>query len=232
MQKQQGFTLVELAVSLVVIGLVLGMVSLPLMRQLNDRLGRVPGGQDAQDIQAALAMYMQTMGRLPCGSADAGGVENATLSGRKVQFLPWKTLGLPAGYDKYGSMFGYVVDPGICSAPVQWSGLLDQSPVVNVEFWGAAGKIAGNAVPVAVISYGKNRAGTVDRNGLRFGDAAASAKEKGQAIGQSPAMLYGRVSEAVQEFDDEVLVLPALLLANRASLGGYPVVRQPAFSGP
>ena len=34
MQKQQGFTLVELAVSLVVIGLVLGMVSLPLMRQL------------------------------------------------------------------------------------------------------------------------------------------------------------------------------------------------------
>ena len=65
MQKQQGFTLVELAVSLVVIGLVLGMVSLPLMRQLNDRLGRVPGGQDAQDIQAALAMYMQTMGHLP-----------------------------------------------------------------------------------------------------------------------------------------------------------------------
>lgn len=135
MQKQQGFTLVELAVSLVVIGLVLGMVSLPLMRQLNDRLGRVPGGQDAQDIQAALAMYMQTMGRLPCGSADAGGVENAGLSGRKVQFLPWKTLGLPAGYDKYGSMFGYVVDPGICSVPVQWSSLLDQSPVVNVEFW-------------------------------------------------------------------------------------------------
>ena len=90
---------------------------------------------------------------------------------------------------------------------------------------------AGNAVPVAVISYGKNRAGTVDRNGLRFGDATASAREKGQAIGQSPAMLYGRVSEAVQEFDDEVLVLPALLLANRASLGGYPVVRQPAASG-
>ena len=26
-------------------------------------------------------------------------------------------------------------------------------------------------------------------------------------------------------------LLPALLLANRASLGGYPVVRQPAASG-
>lgn len=105
-RRMLGFTLVELSVILLALGLILpGAV---IFWQLSER-HRVAGVQmDAQQqSRDALMGFLHANYRLPCPAADTAGVESCTDGGalRQVGYLPWRTLDLPrpeAGTLRYG----------------------------------------------------------------------------------------------------------------------------------
>lgn len=99
-----GFTLVEMAIVLVIVGLLLGGMLMPLSAQVEQR--RISETQKALDeINQALIGFAVTNGRLPCpatatiasGAAGAG-IENlptaAGCTGGQSGVLPWSTLGV------------------------------------------------------------------------------------------------------------------------------------------
>jgi prepilin-type N-terminal cleavage/methylation domain-containing protein len=100
--RARGFSLLELAVALVILGVVTLALwqfagTATVQRQAvaqRDLLGR------ADDAVAAFVLVNH---RLPCPAGDNGGIENCTL---QVGLLPYRTLGLPdaaAGRMRYGA---------------------------------------------------------------------------------------------------------------------------------
>ena len=101
-QRTHGFTLVELAMVLVILALLGGSLVVPLASRIEAR-DRQAATERLRDIQHALTGFAIIHGRLPCPStetdpaAPAYGVEdpppcNHAAEGR----LPWRTLALPA----------------------------------------------------------------------------------------------------------------------------------------
>lgn len=96
-----GFTLIEMAVALVVFALLLGSILVPLATQVEQR--KISDTRKAlEEIREALLGFAIINGRLPCPDTDddpaaAGyGLEEANCSAAPVAegYLPWKTLGV------------------------------------------------------------------------------------------------------------------------------------------
>ncbi|GAA6142575.1 type II secretion system protein [Hydrogenophaga sp. 5NK40-0174] len=102
----RGFTLVEIAITLVALGIIL--LGAVVFWQQSAR-ERVSAQQQDVQLQAreAVVGFAYAQYRLPCPAADANGVESCAAGGglRQVGFVPWRTLGLPrpeAGRLRYG----------------------------------------------------------------------------------------------------------------------------------
>lgn len=95
-RRMKGFTLVELSVVLLALGIILPAAV--MLWQFAERQ-RVTSVQMTSQQQArdALLGFLHANYRLPCPAADANGVEICTDGAglRQVGFLPWRTLGLP-----------------------------------------------------------------------------------------------------------------------------------------
>lgn len=95
-RSMQGFTLVEISVILLALGLILpGAI---VFWQLSERQRVTTVQVDVQQqTRDALVGYLHSNYRLPCPAADTAGVESCTEGGglRQVGFVPWRTLGLP-----------------------------------------------------------------------------------------------------------------------------------------
>ena len=129
-----GFTLVELAMVLVILALLGGSLLVPLASRIEAR-DRQAALERLRDIQGALTGFAIIHGRLPCPSTATDpadpryGVEdtapcNFAVEGR----LPWRSLALPAT-DPWGSArmapgdgwaghWRYRVDPAFSVAPI------------------------------------------------------------------------------------------------------------------
>ncbi|HUX63423.1 type II secretion system protein [Sulfuricella sp.] len=103
-----GFTLVEMAIVLVIVGLLLGGMLMPLSAQMEQR--RISETQKTMDeINQALIGFAVANKRLPCPSTQTDpaatdyGAEDASCSAAPVAegYLPWKTLGV-AELDAWG----------------------------------------------------------------------------------------------------------------------------------
>jgi prepilin-type N-terminal cleavage/methylation domain-containing protein len=133
-----GFTLAELAIAMVIVGLLLASAFIPLSAQIE--LRAISDTQRTMDgIRESLIGYAQANGRLPCpatgsiatGAANAG-VElltgNACTSALGV--VPWATLGVPET-DSWGRRFTYRVSPAYADlyAALTWETKIDTVPV-------------------------------------------------------------------------------------------------------
>ena len=105
-RNMMGFTLVELSVVLLALGLILPAAV--IFWQLQERQRVTTFQMDSQQqARDALLGFLHANYRLPCPAADTAGVE-ACLEGpdpRQVGYVPWRTLGLPrpeAGALRYG----------------------------------------------------------------------------------------------------------------------------------
>jgi prepilin-type N-terminal cleavage/methylation domain-containing protein len=105
---QRGFSLIELAVVVLVITLFLGSILVPLTTQVEQR--KISDTRKAlEEIQEALIGFAIINGRLPCPDTDSDptaagyGLEEATCGADPVTegYLPWKTLGV-AEMDAWG----------------------------------------------------------------------------------------------------------------------------------
>lgn len=124
MRRQEGFTLVEIAMVIVVLGLLLTVllgISASLISQQRIQTTRTR----LANVDAALTLFVSVNKRLPCPadgrlSASAGGAENATTGpprscngNQQHGVVPWGALGLTASdvEDGWGSRFTYRVGP-------------------------------------------------------------------------------------------------------------------------
>ena len=131
-----GFTLAEMAIVLLVVGLLLSSVLSTVSNQLDARNSRDMQTRIDQ-IKDALIGFAQANGRLPCpadgtiatGAANAGLEQfTVTVAGPPSQYvctnpngfgvLPWATLGVPET-DVWGRRFGYKVSPAFSDSILQ-----------------------------------------------------------------------------------------------------------------
>lgn len=107
--KTSGFTLVEIAIVLVIFGLLLSAFLAPLTAQRELRASEVTQ-QSLKLITEAINGFSILNGRLPCPSTQTDpananyGLEDATCSASYVAegYLPWRTLGVPE-MDEWGT---------------------------------------------------------------------------------------------------------------------------------
>ncbi len=106
---QRGFTLIELSVVLLVVGLLLGTLLMPIATQYRIRETREAQKQ-IEEVRQALIGFAQSQGRLPCPDTDRDGLENGPGPGcgNNNGFLPYASIGLPAT-DPWGRLYAYRV---------------------------------------------------------------------------------------------------------------------------
>ena len=164
-KQQQGFTLIEVAMVLMIIALILGGLLPTISAQIEQRRINDTRKQLA-DIQQALIGFAIVNSRLPCPAdgtiATIPGVNNG--AGQEKSncpnnanggVLPWVTLGV-SETDAWGQRYTYRVTPAFASATFQ----LNTSPNLDVGLTSSSSdKNIAAGVPVIVVSHGPNGLG-------------------------------------------------------------------------
>ncbi len=118
-ETQRGFTLVEMAIVLVIIGLIMG-TAVTIWRSSIESTRASTTRANMDNIKNALLSYAAAQGKLPCSEATAPpnnvGTESRTGAGvcscaQPPCYVPYQTLQLqlPRGNDAYGNAFRYDV---------------------------------------------------------------------------------------------------------------------------
>jgi prepilin-type N-terminal cleavage/methylation domain-containing protein len=136
--KQSGFTLVEIAVVLIIIGLTLGGLLVSLSAQIEIRNYNETESKIAI-IKESLMGFVVSTKRLPCPDTSGDGLEDLPTptiiadtpdAGKSTQMfvcsnaeglLPYQTLGLERA-DSWSNLFRYRVAPAFSNYEVIWSG--------------------------------------------------------------------------------------------------------------
>jgi len=128
-KREQGFTLVELSIVILIMGLILGGLAMPLSTQLEN--GRVRETQDLMSaMEDAIQGYAIVNGHLPCPATPSSNGLAATAGGACVSqhgFVPSTTLGLAGPrntdnllLDAWASPFRYSVSASDVDSDGNW----------------------------------------------------------------------------------------------------------------
>ena len=226
MKQQTGFTLVEMAMVLVIVGLLIGGLVTPLSMQLEQR--RVSETQKAlDDGREALIGFALRYGYLPCPAISASnGLEDRSGNGctnqKRVGYLPWATLGLPK-LDAWNHLFRYSVTPAFADSSLTTHFTLATARDITVatrDLKGALVPATGTAdIPAVILSHGKNGYGSTSDQGITIADAGVGNTDEklnsssatsfiSRSINDNPAQPGG-------EYDDMVAWLSPNILFNR-----------------
>lgn len=230
-KRQSGFTLVEMAMVMLIIGLLLGGLMPTLSAQMEaQRIEETH--QQMNEIRDALVGFAVINGRLPCpadGTA-AGGDELVTGSGAAATCtltkgaLPWGTLGVNET-DGWGRRFTYRVaanfadgadgtGAGSCSVSAGVSFQLCSIANLNVLATSGGSNVAANA-PAVVVSHGNNGLGAYPGGG---GNAIGTASgDEGENTDDDNIFVSKDYSPI---FDDQVIWLSPNILLNRMVAAG------------
>lgn len=173
-----GFTLVEMAVVLVILGLLLGGLLIPLSTQMeNDRRKETQATLEA--IREALIGYAVINDSLPCpdtnGDGQPGpGACNGGANQRNTGGLPYGLLGV-APTDAWGRPWIYAVNGAYTGTfTLGTPASINDGGNGDLEVWDGAGcggtRQLGERLPGIVISEGKNRYGGTLEPENRDGD--------------------------------------------------------------
>lgn len=202
-----GFTLVEMAVVVLLIGIVLTM-GLGMMRSTQENAAWSETRLKQDRIKVALIGFFRTNGRLPCpdsalpptGAEPAACLVNA---GRGV--LPWKVLGLSVGdvQDGWSNFFTYRVANRTPASSQNWTvkagatafslrELTAPLATFTLQERSDAGVLGAALVPnpvVVLISHGKNGAGARTVRGTALLPAPVGADELANATAGSTSFV-------------------------------------------
>ena len=185
-RHKTGFTLVELAIVLVIVALLASGLLVGIAAQRN-AAETIDAQRQLESIRETLTGFALTHGRLPCpalpnlASSDANaGVENCA---QPHGVLPWVTLGVPE-VDPWGRRFTYYAH-GSFTAAVPGGALasftLDTVGNANVKASsGSSGNVASD-LPAVVVSHGSRGAGAWQPNGSQLPGAAGDEAENADA---------------------------------------------------
>ncbi len=116
-KMQQGFTLVEMAIVMLILGLLLGGLLMPLSEQVNyKRYSETE--QILKEVREAMMGFALTQQRLPCPDTTGNGVENHPCITPNVEgAVPWVTLGVGRS-DAWQRPIRYRVDADFVSSSI------------------------------------------------------------------------------------------------------------------
>jgi type II secretion system protein G len=116
--RGRGFTLIEVAVVLIIIGLITASLVAPLTFQIEQSRNN-EARRDLSDAKEALLGFVMANGRLPCPDTSADGLEdacpNTNASAATLGNLPYATLGLKSS-DPWGRAYRYRVTNAFTTA--------------------------------------------------------------------------------------------------------------------
>jgi prepilin-type N-terminal cleavage/methylation domain-containing protein len=209
---QGGFTLIELAIVLVIIGVLLGSFLGTLGARI-DNARRTETLEALDKIKLSLYGFAMSQSpiRLPCPDTDNDGLEDmagascSTLS--SPGNLPWATLGISRG-DAWGSNFSYWV-ADLYSNAAGFTLATDATGVAQVND-SIGGNVLSNNVAAVIMSHGKNMYGSIDvnnvaRSAVPAGAAYDDERENLDADGAAPVLFISRSvasEEAITAYDD------------------------------
>lgn len=222
--RTRGFTLIEMAIVLVILGLLLGGLLVPLSNQVeNEKRGDTEETLDA--IREALIGFAMLNGRLPCPDTTAtpDGTENSpcgtALNLVATGTLPWATLNLNAGEDGWYQDLGYTVIQAFTNTTsfsanytntAGWTNVLTVYDATNCG--GGAGNAISLTVPALIVSPGKPKEA-----------AATSAHENENTDGDGCFVNRDFSDVAGNEFNDIVTwISPNILYTRMVSAGRLP----------
>ena len=230
--KTKGFTLVELAVVVIVIALLLGSLLVPLTTQVEQRKATQTQKQ-LEEIREALLGYAMVNGRLPRPAlSENDGRERDVVCGDArdcTGFLPWVALGLPK-CDAWGKMIRYSVVPQYANGTFDFNTGGTLKTVQTRLADGSLGNLATNLVAVVIShgpkNWGRTEQGTdiADSSGTNLDEDTnhakfycATAAECTDFISRSPATAP---SAPGGEFDDLVAWVPQTIALSRMVAAG------------
>jgi prepilin-type N-terminal cleavage/methylation domain-containing protein len=158
--KAQGFTLVEIAIVLIIVGLLLAAFLTPLTAQFEQkRVGEARA--DLSEIKQALLGFASANLSLPCpdrtgdGIADAclGALNNLTSTGGNV---PWVTLGIKPT-DPWDRRYQYRVNNLFTAAPITLT-TVATALQLRICTSNACAAFDANSIPAVIYSSGANGA--------------------------------------------------------------------------
>ncbi|QLG89656.1 prepilin-type N-terminal cleavage/methylation domain-containing protein [Chitinibacter bivalviorum] len=222
--KSSGFTLVEMAIVLLVVGLLMAGLLGPLSAQLEAR--RISETKSSLDVaKEALIGFALTNKRLPCPaiptlSGTGEGLEDfnviAGTCNRQNGVLPWATLGI-AKVDAWDHRFTYSVSATFSRASPA-SPLLSLSSAGDMTIRASTGgTTVSTTVPAVIVSHGKDGAGAY------ASDGSLLAAGTGDQLENSNGDLNFVSRAADANYDDLTSwVATPILLARMVSAGILP----------
>ncbi|MBY0501122.1 MAG: type II secretion system GspH family protein [Alphaproteobacteria bacterium] len=213
--SEAGFSLLEMAIVMLIVGLV-GGLSLPLLTAQINRAALVKTRANQEYVLNAIATYVEKNRIFPCPadphvSGPDYGLEQKECQGKKGEgILPFKTLGISEVYAKDGfkHLMTYVVDPGLTNRKNQ--NLLQtveggQITVKNEEGDSILpqrekrrGAISPNFIAFLLISHGESGVGA-------FGGKGQSTKLSGKASPQKKENCDGNFIFIESHQSDDIL---------------------------
>ena len=232
MTRVRGFTLVELAITLAIIGLLLGMLLIPLNAQI-DRQRSTDTRKQLDLITEAMLGFAVANGRLPCpavattaNTVSGAGTENRTApncnavaGGVAAGVVPWAALGLPE-VDAWGRRFTYVVNDTFADDPsggLQSSFMLTDGGTLNVTAGGSPPVTIASGMVAAIVSHGKNGNGAYQMDGVQVVGATADEMENVN----NNTTFVAKIPD--ENFDDLVVwISPSILKARMVAANRLP----------
>ncbi len=211
-REQLGFTLVEMAIVLVIVGLLVAGLVTPLGVQRDVRDYSETRAELAEIREALIGFalsHQATDGNpyLPCPDTNGNGSENRTgvACTNVAGDLPWATLGL-GQTDNWNNTYLYRVSAAYSNSNAGFT-LTPAGDNVIVDTVSAGGVNIATAIPAVIVSKGK-------------GGAGAAADEAENSDGDVTFVRKEQIDVAANAFDDVVVWVPSTILVNRMVSAG------------
>jgi prepilin-type N-terminal cleavage/methylation domain-containing protein len=207
--SQGGFSLVELSIVLVVVGILLGGILSGTATLIQSARSREADKQ-LELIRESLIGFLVENGRLPCADLDQDGMENGPAVCENWGYVPFAQLGV-SRTDPWGGGYRYRVDTTFADETfptVQSSFTLTDSGNITIEDDenDADADTVATGIAVIVISEGANR--------------GAGSLDEGENINDNNDFVEQNLSP---EFDDKLLwISPLILKAKMLESGRLP----------
>ncbi len=188
---QNGFTLVEIAIVMVIIGVLTGG-GVSLMKVLTERKARNGSLEYLQQVRLTLIGFAESQGRLPWADGDADGLED---NGTTLGSLPYQTLQL-GPVDAYSRVLRYEVNAQLTANQTTTcaalrGGLAGRPAVVDAD-----GATTAFSVAMVLVSPGAMDA---DSNGNLLDDINTGTHQGNNANGNPNYLRYPPLTGS---FDD------------------------------
>jgi len=176
-----GFTLIELAIVLAIVGLLLSAFLTPLSAQ-RDLKDYSDTQSNLEEIKESLVGYALSHGYFPCPAVSVNnGTEDRTgttcTGGKRAGFLPWAELSV-SKLDSWGHLYRYSVTPAYANSGTK----ITLSPLtardITIQTRDSAGVVQNltnaNDIPVVIMSMGKNGVWGYTNDGTQVADTSVT----------------------------------------------------------